>query len=152
MADWTTMLREAMKKQATACGCNIDGLDFEGCYTERTWGDRMGLAFFGASPEVCERAARFFEKWAAQNAKDMGIGDYSAQRSIAYEGPFYYVRFSNGASGWYRGTTEHKVGDVERKPAYVNSEGREVFPAYDLKTEEVRHGFATSYAYYPCAD
>lgn len=130
----------AMRAAAAKGGLDLTGLQVERCSTDRTWGDRDGLVFFGAAPEVNERAAKFFEVWAHKNLRRLGaVGGYETQESIHFEGAFYFVAFDNGARGWHRGEDKSglKVGD---KPY-----------SYLTKTE-ARAGFATSFVYYPCAD
>jgi len=142
---WESKFAAVLGASAKKAGMSLDGLKWERCTTDATWGDRCGLVFFGASPEINKRAAKFFEAWAALNLRKAGIvGDYNAQESIRFEGLFHYLAYNNGARGWYRGADLEslKVGDVK----YTLSNG------FDLALTEKRDGFATSYVYYPCGD
>lgn len=128
--NWREAFKNSLTAKAKASGCELGELAFETCTTDNTWGDRVGLVFFGAPAEVQERAARYFEKWADAN---MNWGGYESQRSVRYEGEFHFARFDNGANGWYRGALDDETA---AKKTLVES----------------RVGHATSYVYYPCAD
>lgn len=143
-ADWTSTFTAALARAAKQCGCDITSLRFERCTTDATWGDRCGLVFYGASDAVNERAARFFEKWAAENLRKLGVVgvNYGAQASISYEGEFYFCRYENGAQGWHR---DRDTVDFE-KMTVTTSYGYVSHPI------ELRRGFATSYVYYPGAE
>jgi hypothetical protein len=134
-ADWRKGFQAAMIAAANKAGVDASTVQFEGCTTDRTWGDRCGLVFYGADAAILERCAKYFETWAS---KHLSRGEYSAQSSIHYEGKFHYNKFTNGAAGWYRG---------EAKP-YVAS----MIGDFLLDLVEVKEGYATSYVYYPCAD
>jgi hypothetical protein len=146
--DWRKIFEANLKAAMAKAGVGFEGLKWDGCTTDQTWGDRCGLVFYGGTPEVNERAARYFERWANKHLRKLGgVGGYESQESISYFGPMTYVRFSNKAEGWHKGTNEqrgYKVGHVE-----VYGKGESTF---EIRTEEVREGFATSYVYYPCAD
>lgn len=145
-AQWSAMLRADIERKAAACGCDVSGLTIEIMTTDNTWGDRTGLVFSGASDEVCERAARFFEAWAGKHLRRMGVvGGYNAQESIGYVGKAYFSRYANGAKGWYiDGSGGNTVDPVAM--TVTTYYGRVSHPV------EVRTGFATSFIYYPCAD
>ncbi len=126
----------AMKASAARAGVSIEGLEWDGCEVDRTWGDRVGYVFYGAAPEVCVRAAKHYEAWIAKHGPK---GSYGAQRSVGYVGEMTYLRFSNGAKGWYRGR-------VEPTAPYAMEDG------FVVEAVETRTGYATSDTYYPCAD
>jgi hypothetical protein len=104
----------------------------------------VGLVFFGAATEVCERAARFFVQWVGRWGRELSIvGGYERQSSIGYVGEMVFVRYTNGAKGWYRKDSFRKepvAGTEERYGEFVN------------RLEEVRVGIASSYVYFPCAE
>lgn len=130
---WEAKFAGALAAAAAKAGVSLEGLEWERCDTDRTWGDRVGLVFFGC--EGAERAAKFFEKWAGKNLRKMKVvGGYEQQESIGFEGPFRYLEFANGARGWYRGTVEG-----------YEAPGR-------TELVKTKQGFATSFVYYPCAD
>jgi hypothetical protein len=142
--DWRALFTKALETAAKKAG--FEAPKFEDCTTNNTWGDRVGLVFYGSTPEVNERAAKFFEAWASKYLRKLGaVGGYDAQGSIGYSGAFHYVRYDNKAAGWYRGAKNtDKPGEVKATKE-VNG--------YDLKCVETRDdGHATSYVYYPCAD
>lgn len=139
---WTVSLEAALKKAAAKCGANIEGLKWEHCTTDNTWGDRVGLVYYGAAPEVCERAAKYAEAWMAKNLRKLGVvGGYDAQESIGYVGVYHYTAWSNKACAWSKGPL--KSEDVI---------GHKPYKDLDLVCTEVRTGHATSYVYYPGAD
>lgn len=151
---WEEKFEAALKVSADKAGISLDGLRFERCTTDATWGDRTGLVFFGASPVVNERAARFFETWASKNLRKLGaVGGYQSQESIRYEGAFHFSRYDNGANGWHRGPTISYEGFVK---ASGEESGRDANGAFRYAAQarpvETREGFATSFVYYPCAD
>lgn len=144
--DWTDTFRKALEQAAAKAGFKAPR--FEDCTTDATWGDRCGLVFWGEAPEVCERAARYFESWARKHLRAMNvIGGYNQQESIGVEGQFYFARYANGAKGWYRIRKDTKI-PVEGTGQTYNVGGE----PYTNTVEEVRLGYATSYVYYPCAD
>jgi hypothetical protein len=149
---WEAKFAGALYSAAQKAGIGaIEDIEWEHVTTDATWGDRCGLVFFGASPETCERAAKFFEAWACKNLRKMKVvGGYGSQESIGYVGEFEFSRFSNGARGWHRvwsGSTKRVEGHVEKfGPSTVFPEG------WELTTVEVKAGWATSYVYYPGAD
>jgi hypothetical protein len=131
-----TAFRAALEKAAAKCGCDIGELRWEPCTIDRTWGDRVGRVFFGASDEVNKRAADFFFAW---RAKQKHRGCYDAQNSLSLAGKFTFLRFSNGADGWYRGVRE------PGEPTVLES-------GFVIECVERREGYAVSTTYYPCAD
>ena len=131
--NWRGVFETALRTAARGAQHDLAGLAWETCTTDATWGDRVGLVFWGASPETCERAARYFEAWASRHMRE-----YETQESIRFEGLRYYTAFDNGARGWHREPGEHPAG----RP----------IPCTSVRCTETRVGFATSYAYYPCAD
>lgn len=142
--DWRAEFKAAIERAAAKCGSDISNLKWEDCSTDRTWGDRCGLVFFGAADDVNERAAKYFEKWAHKHLRAMGVvGSYNAQASISYAGEMYYSKCENGAGGWYPEGTD-KV-DLAAKTITTN---------YGSVSHaiEMRLGFATSYVYFPCAE
>lgn len=129
---WSDKFRAALAVAASKAGVSLEGLQIEGCTIDNTWGDKVGLAFFGAAPEVNARAARFFEAWARKHLRAMGVvGGYGCQESINYVGPMFRATYPNGAGGWYRESYRERMG----------GEGATVVD-----------GVAVSYVYYPCAD
>jgi hypothetical protein len=130
---WQAKFAGALYAAATKAGVGgLEDLEWEGVTTDATWGDRCGLVFFGATPEVNERAAMFFVAWAGKNLRKLGIvGGYQTQESISFAGEFTFTRFANGAKGWHRTRGEY-TGSTELLETFK--------------------GFATSYVYYPCAD
>lgn len=130
---WQKAFAGALAKAAAKAGESLEGLAWEGCSLERTWGDLDGLVFFGGSEELSERAARFFQAWASRNLREMKVvGGYGAQAAIRYAGPMTFRRFENGARAWGKGeggTTSGTVAVVETKK-----------------------GHATAYVYYPCSE
>ncbi len=159
---WWSIFRKALHAAAAKCGSDVSGLTFGVCDTDRTWGDRCGLVFWGASPEVNEKAARYFERWASKHLRAMGVvGGYDRQESISYFGPLRFIAYDNKASGWYRtsdrGVSDTKVGDGGEamigwhKASDPNAKpGEREWTA--ARCVGVRDGFATSYIYYPCAE
>lgn len=132
---WMDHLRAAIVDAAKRHGCDITGLSFEGASLDSTWGDKVGLVFWGASDDVNERAAAFAEQWFSKHGETFKLfGRYEAQRSIGRCGVRYYSRFDNGASGWHDKPTGERAGD--QRPALV----------------ETRVGHSVSFVYYPCAD
>lgn len=143
--DWRTLFSNALHAAAMKAGSDLTGLQWESCDTDRTWGDRCGLVFFGASPEVNERAARFFETWASRNLRKLGVvGGYNAQESVGFVGELVFTRYANGASGWHRYTGRETL-DFEALTVTTDY-------GYTSHPVEMRRGVATSYVYYPCAD
>lgn len=141
---WTDLFRSALENAAARAGIALQGLQFEGCSTDRTWGDRCGMVFFGATPEVCERAARFFVQWMHRWGRELNIvGGYNRQASIGYEGQMVYTRWSNGAKDWY---------PLRGEPMPVVGTEQKYSEEFTNRLEEVRVGIAASYVYYPCAD
>lgn len=133
---WEAKFAGALYAAMTKAGCvgAVEDLKWDRCAIDRTWGDKDGLVFYGSTPEMNERAAKFFETWAGRNLRKMNVvGGYDRQEAIAYVGEFQFTRFENGAQGWHR-----KRGAGE--------------PAYSTKLLETREGYATSFVYYPCAD
>lgn len=148
-AKWEVLFRAALESAMQKAGVSSEGLRFERCDTDRTWGDRCGLVFFGAAPDVCERAAKFFEAWAHKNLRKLGVvGGYTSQESINFEGAFYFSAYDNGAKGWHR-VRKDTVMPVAGVVQHIAVAG---LTPFDLACTEVRQGFATSYVYYPCAD
>lgn len=140
---WRRKFKAALEGAAAKAGISLEGLEFDACTTDQTWGDRCGLVFYGAAPEVNERAAKFFEAWARKNLRKLGaVGGYETQESIGFAGEMYFTAYSNGAHGWYK----------MRKDTKLPAEGEKPYANLDLTCTKVRQGFATSYVYYPCAD
>ena len=133
LAKFETALRAAAAK----AHISLDGLKWEQCTTDRTWGDRCGLVFYGASAEVNERAAKFFHAWMAAQPRS---SSYDAQSSLSVEGIMHFVRYSNNAQGWHRGA-------LPAAPAPYTIGG-------DFVLERVAgfEGYAVNTTYYPCAD
>lgn len=147
---WTANMWAELTEAAEKAGMNVEGLKFEACTTEATWGDRCGLVFFGAAPEVNERAAKWFEKWAAKN---LTWSSYEAQRSVGFAGEFRFTRWANGAKGWHKVWPPEAFKFEYEKRVPVVGEGDWLCDGtFHNKCEEIRLGFATSYVYYPCAD
>ncbi len=133
LAKFETALRAAAAKAHIA----LEGLKWEQCTTDRTWGDRCGLVFYGASAEVNKRAAEFFHAWMAKQPRR---SSYDAQSSLSVEGLMHFVRYSNGAQGWHRGA-------VTPAPAPYK-----IGADFILERVEAFEGFAVNTTYYPCAD
>jgi hypothetical protein len=126
----------SLERAARKAGIDLTGLKFEQCTTDRTWGDRVGQVFYGASPEVNERAARFFLEWIQ---KQPHVGNYEAQRSRSYQGAMYYRKFSNGAGGWDK-------SPLKPYAEYTLPSG------FVMSVVEERTGVAVNTTYFPCAD
>jgi hypothetical protein len=143
--NWRKHLMATIRAKAALCGADVTGLQMDTVTTDATWGDRIGLVFHGASDEVCERAARFFEAWASKNLRALGVvGGYQAQSSIGYVGAMIFTRYQNGAKNWSRDDRCGVTYDVEA--GTVTQYGVTDRPV------EMKRGWATSYVYYPCAD
>lgn len=128
-ATWQDRFRAALVKAASVAGCNISALEWEHATLDSTWGDAVGLVFWGASDACNKRAAEFFVAWAGKHGRAEGLfGGYHAQQSVSLRGERFYARFPNGSDGWYNAPTD--------KPGVV----------------ETRKGYAASYVYYPCAE
>lgn len=127
-----------LKRASERAGVDISGLQYDHATLEANWGDLVGLVFYGASREVNERAAQYFEKWAQ---KHFSAGNYNAQRAIRQMGEYHFSRFNNGAKGWYR-------GPLKEVPADRKLSGCD----FVLKCVETREGFGVATTYYPCAD
>lgn len=130
--------RPILARKAAKAGVDISQLRIEGCTTDRTWGDRCGLVFYGASAEVNERAARCFLAWAQKQPRN---SSYESQNSLSWQGPMNFLRFNNGAQGWH-------TGPAKSKPAPMPLTGCD----FVLECVEQREGFAVNTTYYPCAD
>ena len=142
---WEDTFKTALTSAATKAGIDTADLKWERCTTDSTWGDRCGLVFFGASPEVCERAARYFEAWARKHLRAMKVvGGYGSQESIGYVGEMYFVRYENGANGWY--VNRPSMAKVDFEAGTVTTDYGHV-----TRPVEMRRGIAVSYIYYPCA-
>lgn len=130
---WQDHFRAALVAAADLAGCDISALCWEHATLDNTWGDLVGLVFWGASDECNKRAASFFSTWAAKHGRAFGLfGGYSAQESVSERGVRYYRRYADRKNGdWY--------------PS----------PRAEYTTEEpveARVGWAASYVYYPGAD
>lgn len=126
----------ALSRAAKKAGINVEHIKSEHVCTDRTWGDRCGVVFYGGSPELNERVARFFLAWLGKHA---GTGSYDAQRSVSYQGRMYFTRFTNGVAGWYAGAL----------PDYAP---RTLDNGFVLRRLEGYEGVAVNTTYYPCAD
>lgn len=133
----TAKFETALRAAAAKASVSLDGLKWEACTTDRTWGDRCGLVFYGASPEVNERAAKFFHAWMAKQPRQ---GSYEAQRSLSFQGLMNFVRYSNGAQGWYKGALPPAPPPRTSESGFVH----ERTAGYE--------GYAVNTTYYPCAD
>lgn len=143
--NWREHLMATIRAKAALCGADVTGLQMDTVTTDATWGDRIGLVFHGASDEVCERAARFFEGWASKNLRTLGVvGGYQSQESIGYVGVMIFTRWDNGAKGWHRDDRCGVTYDVEA--------GTVTQFKVANRPVEMKRGWATSYVYYPCAD
>jgi len=143
--NWREHLMATIRAKAALCGADVTGLQMDTVTTDATWGDRIGLVFYGASDEVCERAARFFEGWASKNLRALGVvGGYQAQSSIGYEGVMIFTRWDNGTKGWHRADRGGVTYDVEA--------GTVTQFKVANRPVEMKRGWATSFVYYPCAD
>ena len=129
----------ALRRAAAKAHISLDGLKWEGCTTDRTWGDRCGLVFYGASAAVNKRAAEFFYAWMCAQPRK---GSYEAQTSLSVEGVMHFVRYSNKACGWYRGAL----------PAAPEPRKLEGCGDFVLERVEGFEGYAVNTTYYPCAD
>ncbi len=134
----TNKFKSSLAIAATKAGVSLDGLQVMGCTTDRTWGDRVGLVFYGAAADVCERAARFYLAYAQKQPRK---SSYDAQASLSYQGIMHFVRYSNGAQGWYTGA----LPPAPACPADVND-------GFILERVECYEGYAVNTTYYPCAD
>lgn len=143
--NWTDLFRAALTAAAAKAGTSLEGLEFEQCSTDRTWGDRCGMVFFGAPAQVCERAARFFVQWMHRWGRELDIvGGYNRQASIGYEGEMVFTRWSNGAKDWFRLRAGEELPVVGTEHKHSEQ--------FTNRLEEVRTGVAASYVYYPCAE
>ncbi|MES2384510.1 MAG: hypothetical protein V4593_08170 [Pseudomonadota bacterium] len=131
--------QSALSRAAEIAGVSLEGLLSAQCTTDRTWGDRCGVVFYGATMAVCERAARFFLAYAQRQPRR---SSYDAQSSLGYHGVMHFVRYSNGAQGWY-------TGALPPAPAPTTIQG-----CGDFVFERVEgyEGVAVNTTYYPCAD
>lgn len=134
----STKFQTALASAAAKAGIDISALKSAGCTTDSTWGDRCGIVFYGASIEVCERAAQFFLAYAQKQPRN---SSYESQSSLGYQGRMHFVRYSNNAQGWYR-------GELPAAPAPYNI-GTDGFV---LERVEGYEGVAVNTTYYPCAD
>lgn len=133
----TEKFESALRGAAAKAGIDLSGLKFERCVTDRTWGDRCGVVFFGASAEVNKRAAEFVYTWMAKRPR---VSSYDAQSSLSFQGLMSFQRFTNGAGGW-------SPGALPADPApYAISTG------FVMARTEGFEGFAVNTTYYPCAD
>ena len=149
---WETLFLVDLRKSAAKAGVSLEGLKYERATLDQTWGDKCGFVFYGASPEVNERAAKFFEAWARKNLRKLNaVGGYNTQESIGFIGVYYFARYSNGAEGWHRFSPSKPEIPVAGSVQTIASCGPSL-PAWELRCEEVRLGYATSYVYYPGAD
>lgn len=129
----------ALRAAAAKAGIALEGLKWEQCTTDRTWGDRCGLVFHGASAQVNRRAAEFFHAWVAAQPRR---SSYEAQSSLSVEGLMHFTRWSNGACGWSKGA-------LQAAPAPAELAGCSGFV---LARTEAFEGYAVNTTYYPCAD
>lgn len=142
-SNWRDELRADMEAAAKGCGCDLTGLRFESFASDRTWGDRMALAFFGAAEDVCRRAADFFVTWGARHLQPLSsVGaQVWVSANVRPDGAvrtYTFRKFANGASGWSEdGDTTVIRATYEGAPALV---------------EEVHAPIAVDYVYFPCAD
>lgn len=130
---------KALARKAAAAGIDVSAVRYTAMTTDRTYGDRVGYAFHGASAEVNERVAVFFAAWLSRQPR---TGSYEAQRSLAFEGVYHFERWSNGAQGWYRGAL-----GAAPAPHQLPGCGDFVF-----ERAEGYEGYAVSTTYYPDCD
>jgi hypothetical protein len=131
--------KTSLARAAAKAGVSLDGLEITGCTTDRTWGDRVGVVFYGAAPEVNERAARFFLAYAQRAPRK---SSYDSQSSLSYQGVMHFVRYSNNAQGWY-------TGALPVAPAPYKSD---LCGDFVFERVEGYEGVAVNTTYYPCAD
>ena len=142
--NWESAFKSALIRAARVAGFDVATVEWTYCTTDNTWGDRCGLVFFGASDEINERCAKYFEQWASANLRKAGVvGGYNAQESISFAGAMVFTRYDNGVNGWH----------VPRFCKY-DFDALTVTTDYGFVSQaiEMKKGFATSYVYYPGAD
>lgn len=126
----------SLERAARKAKMDLTGLKYETCTTDSTWGDRVGQVFYGASPEINERAARFFLAWIQ---KQPHTPNYDCQVSRSYQGAMHYRKFTNGAGAWHTG---------EPKPYTPMT----LSNGFVVDVVEERTGVAVNTNYHPCAD
>jgi hypothetical protein len=133
----TDRFKAALARAAAKAGVSLEGLQSTAVCTDRTWGDRCGVVFYGASPEVNERAARFFLAYAGKQPRK---SSYEAQSSLSYHGGMVFTRWSNGAQGWHSGALAPAPAPRTAENGFVH----ERLEGYE--------GVAVNTTYYPCSD
>lgn len=132
---WQDHLRAAIVVASKKCGCDISGLKWDTATLDNTWGDLVGLVFYGASDDANKRAAEFFAAWMDKHGRAMNIvGGYERQSSIGVRGVRHFARYDNGAEGWYSDPAKQNI--YEGAPVLV----------------QTRIGYSASYVYYPGAE
>lgn len=131
---WEDRLTVAIAEAAKEAGHNVSAMECQPITVDNTWGDRVGLVFFGASEDANKWAASFAEDWIARNGERLNIfGGYERQRSVGTHGPRYKCTYDDGTTGeWSRDN---------------------VAPSYSsYKVVSYVTGYTVSHTYYPCAD
>ena len=130
-SNWTQAFEMALRQAAAQCRSDISELRWERLDIDRTWGDRVALGFYGASPEVCERAARFFHSWASKHLP--ALRSYEAQYSVDEVREMTRYGYDNGAKGW--------TSDASKLPTYSCT-----------TLEYTQTGYAVPFVYCPGAE
>lgn len=142
--NWEEAFKSALVRAAREANIDISSVSWERCTTDSTWGDRCGFVFFGASDEINERCAKYFEIWASKNLRNAGVvGGYESQESISFFGQMVFTRYNNGVNGWH--APRFKTYNFDAMTVTTDY-------GYVSRPIEMKKGYATSYVYYPCAD
>lgn len=154
-SNWRKFFEADLAAAAAKCGCDVSALKMADTLTDRTWGDRYALVFYGADDATCHRAAEFFVKWGSRNLNPLRSYDSQVHVAMHTNGrnepiAMEFMRFDNGAEGW------HAAGAVAAREALPEEPETEIVPGVMWRrpklVETRRAPFAVNYLYIPCAD
>lgn len=119
MSKWEKQLKADMDRAMVKAGVT-EQVKWE-TYSEPTsYGHKHGLVFYGASPEICERAARYFHKWAGKNVYKLKM-IASAEALVSYLGAVTFTLYERNVRGKHIFLTAKETAGHATSYVYISS-------------------------------
>ena len=99
--NWTEVWKAALAAAAEKAGMDLAELKMNRFNVDRTWGDQVGMGFYGAAPEVNKRAAAHFAAWVNKHVACQ-FRTYDAQYHVGETLEMTHYEYTNGCTGWTR--------------------------------------------------
>ena len=113
MNEYHAKVLKALSCAAAKVGVDVSGVRIANVLIDQTWGSRYGLCFYGASEDVCKRAASFYVAWCEKHEQ--------LNPELAMRGKLHFARWASGVSGWYQKPVEATPDLVESSVGYAVS-------------------------------